>query len=567
MTDSTNTAAICIGSPFDASDADEAGTASQSKALEDVLRSAIADEQLRLHYQPVINLGTGRITGLEALLRWEHPKWGTLSPRRFIAAAEESELMVDIGDWMLRQACRDLRSWMDNGCTDIRVDLNLSPTQFCDPRLVKKIGSVLSEWRIEARMLCLEMTEAVLMRDAEFSKASLARLKGLGVALAVDDYGSGFLPIRHLNRFPLDRIKIGRLLVRDMMEEADDSAILKTIVSTARQSGMLVCAEGVENDIQCKLLREHLCDEMQGHLFYRALPAGSIVTQVREGKALADHLARLQTPQRTLLLVDDEINILAALKRLLRRDSYQILTANSGREALELLKQNEVDVIVSDQRMPGMTGTEFFQIAKDLYPDTMRIVLSGYTELQSVTDAVNQGSIYKFLTKPWDDAQLRGHIEEAFRRKEMADENQRLNLEVRTANQELAKANRQLEEVLNQKQQQIKLGEVSLGIVREALQHVPLPVIGLDDGEVVAFVNIAAESLFDTGGAVLGCDAAQVMPELVPAIRSTDEGESRTIELRGTCFQMTAHSMGKGSESRGKLLIFTVSSPRPETAS
>src|SRR5450830_1095406 len=173
--------------------------------------------------------------------------------------------------------------------------------------------------------------------------------------------------------------------------------------------------------------------------------------------------------QRSLLLVDDEINILSALKRLLRQDKYEIVTANSGQEALTLLTSRSVDVIVSDQRMPGMTGVEFLGIAKEKYPDTVRIVLSGYTELQSVTEAVNQGAIYKFLTKPWDDEQLRGHIEEAFRRKEMADENRRLNLEVSTANQELAAANRKLEALVKMKQQQIARDEISLDIVREAL--------------------------------------------------------------------------------------------------
>ncbi|HCE07262.1 MAG TPA: hypothetical protein DEQ40_01415, partial [Oxalobacteraceae bacterium] len=238
-------------------------------------------------------------------------------------------------------------------------------------------------------------------------------------------------------------------------------------------------------------------------------------------------------------------------------DNYHVLTANSGQEGLDLLTRNDVDVIVSDQRMPGMTGVEFLSQAKVLYPDTIRIVLSGYTELQSVTDAVNEGAIYKFLTKPWDDTQLRGHVEEAFRRKEMADENMRLNLEVRTANFELATANRRLERVLTQQQQQIKRDEVSLDVVREALQHVPAPVIGLDEDEVIAFVNSAAQLLFKDGPGVLGCDAEAVMPGILSAIHQVNDGEKCSIELNGLMYQVISHNMGRGSQSRGKLMTLT----------
>ncbi len=183
---------------------------------------------------------------------------------------------------------------------------------------------------------------------------------------------------------------------------------------------------------------------MQGYFFSTPLDAAAIATLLRDGQRLPAHLLRIQKQKRTLLLVDDETNIVSALKRLLRRDDYQILTAHNGQEGLDVLAKNAVDVIVSDQRMPGMLGADFLRAAKGLYPDTIRIMLSGYTELQSVTDAVNEGAIYKFLTKPWEDDLLRGHIAEAFRLKEIADENERLNLELRTANHDLASANRRM---------------------------------------------------------------------------------------------------------------------------
>jgi len=202
--------------------------------------------------------------------------------------------------------------------------------------------------------------------------------------------------------------------------------------------------------------------------------------------------------QRSLLLVDDEINILSALKRLLRQDKYEIVTANSGQEALTLLTSRSVDVIVSDQRMPGMTGVEFLRLAKESYPDTIRIVLSGYTELQSVTDAVNEGAVYKFLTKPWDDIQLRGHIAEAFRRKEMADENIHLQRQLQLANLALEATNRELDKLLKEKEERIETDEVSLQITHEILEHVSTPILGIDDEKTIVFVNVAAQKLLES---------------------------------------------------------------------
>lgn len=525
--------------------------------LESALRVAIARDQLRVCYQPLVDLQTGMITGLEALARWHHPELGQVPPSRFIPVAEESGLITDIGEWVLRRACLDIRGWLDLNLPGVRVAVNVSPRQFGDPRLADKVQAALTEMQIPAALLCLEITETVLMQDTPSSENTLARLKALGVALVLDDFGTGFSSLSYLKRFPFNKVKIDRAFVQDIVINSDDAAISKAIISMAHSLGIRVVAEGVETEAQCSFLSQNMCDEMQGFLFSDAVAAPEIAHLLQQAHSLPQHLLRLQKPPRTLLLVDDEANILASLKRIMRRDHYNILTACSGQEGLDILAQNEVDVIVSDQRMPGMTGVEFLRAAKGLYPDTVRIVLSGYTELQSVTDAVNEGAIYKFLTKPWDDAQLRGHIEEAFRRKEMADENQRLNLEVRTANQGLAAANRQLEEVLKQKQQQINRDEVSLDIVREALQHVPLPVIGLDDDDVVAFANDSAQSLFAYLGPILGSDAAELMPELLHATHDAGGDGRLTVELNGALFEVVARSMGQGSRSRGRLMTLS----------
>jgi CheY-like chemotaxis protein len=287
------------------------------------------------------------------------------------------------------------------------------------------------------------------------------------------------------------------------------------------------------------------------------LPPERAEQLIRGGQVLPAHLLRSHSPVRTLLLVDDEPNILSALRRQLRGAGYQILTASSGHEGLDLLLRNKVDVIVSDQRMPGMTGVEFLRTVKQMYPETVRIVLSGFTELQAVTDAVNEGAIYKFLTKPWDDMQLREHIAQAFKHKEMADENRRLSLEVRAANQGLAAANRQLEEVLRRQRQQIKHDEITLDIVREVLQHVPVPVIGLDDDQVIVFANTAAHCLFPEAGLPLGSDVREIMPEVLQAIRDLEEGKSACAEIVGRRFDVAYRRMGNGTHSSGILVTLT----------
>ncbi|WP_454775622.1 response regulator [Janthinobacterium tructae] len=266
----------------------------------------------------------------------------------------------------------------------------------------------------------------------------------------------------------------------------------------------------------------------------------------------ADAVQQPAAQRRTLLLVDDEPNILASLKRLLRRDAYHILTANSGQEGLDVLASHAVDVIVSDQRMPGMLGADFLRKAKLLCPQTIRIMLSGYTELQAVTDAVNEGAIFKFLTKPWEDHQLREHIAEAFRLKGIDDDNVRLNAQLRDANQALAAANAAMQALVSQQQHQISRDEVSLGIAREVLQFLPLAVIGLDDEGMIAFINASAANLFERGAALLGNEAALVLPQLFDG-----QDTPRLVAINGQPYVVAVHPMGLHSRSRGSLVTLS----------
>ncbi|WP_127476868.1 response regulator [Sulfurivermis fontis] len=218
--------------------------------------------------------------------------------------------------------------------------------------------------------------------------------------------------------------------------------------------------------------------------------------------------------QRVLLVVDDEENILRAVVRLLRNEGYVVLTATSGQQGLDLLEQHPVGVILSDQRMPGMTGSEFLEHAKVLRPQTVRIMLSGYTDLQSVTDAINRGAIYKFLTKPWDDELLRVNIREAFEHYELRAERDRLAGELQALNRQLAASNRGLQQRVATQGHELDQHHRLLELSREIVEHLPVGVLGVSDEGVVAVANSVAHALIGCPpGALLGHSASEVLPQ------------------------------------------------------
>jgi len=270
--------------------------------------------------------------------------------------------------------------------------------------------------------------------------------------------------------------------------------------------------------------------------------------------------------ERVLLLVDDEENIVSALVRLLRRDGYRILKTNSGQEGLELLAHNEVGVIISDQRMPGMTGVEFLSKVKELYPDTVRIVLSGYTELNSVTDAINRGAVYKFLTKPWEDDLLRANVDEAFRRYEMKMENARLNREIRDANEQLQRTNRELEERVEKKSRESMHNPGMLQVSQEVLEHLPVAVIGIGEDGIIAIANQMAHQLFRVNGqTLLGEAANKVIPaELLNGISGGDSSVQKGKKLclaDGRKFNYWHNTTGESSLSKSVIMVCMPDNP------
>ncbi len=242
-------------------------------ALENGLRKAIERDEFRVHYQPIYNVATGRIRGMEALVRWEHPELGLIPPARFIPLAESANLMGRIGALVLKTACLKLREWHDKGFRDLKLAINLSVSQLQQPDLVKIVGDILRETRLGRDVVELEITESGAMQNPEVSIRSLQELRRLGVGISLDDFGTGHSSLSYLKRFPIDTLKIDQSFVRDVTEDGETAAIVTAIIVMARTLKLEVVAEGVEQESQRQFLLENGCELMQGFLFNRPVPA------------------------------------------------------------------------------------------------------------------------------------------------------------------------------------------------------------------------------------------------------------------------------------------------------
>jgi len=261
--------------------AQQNGYSFERLALESALRHALARREFVLHYQPRMDIVTGRMVAVEALLRWNHPDLGMVAPSQFIPLAEETGLIVPIGRWVLRSACAQAAQWRAEGLAGMRVAVNLSARQFVDDGLIMDIGDALAEAALTADGLELEITESMVMQSPERAVTTLSRLSDLGIAVSIDDFGTGYSSLGYLKRFPVDNVKIDRSFIKDLPHDADDAAITRAVIAMARSLRIRVVAEGVETREQLDFLRTHECDECQGFYLSRPLPAPELAMLAR----------------------------------------------------------------------------------------------------------------------------------------------------------------------------------------------------------------------------------------------------------------------------------------------
>ena len=249
--------------------------------LESNLRRALTQNELEVFYQPKLCLKSGQLLGLEALLRWHHPEKGMIRPDQFIGVAEETGLIIPIGKWVLRQACRMSKQMSAVGLGNLQVAINLSPKQFSDPDLVGSVEAILREEQLAPALLELELTESLLLEATDDTREQLSRLKRLGLTLAMDDFGTGYSSLSYLKKFPIDVIKIDRSFINDIPENQDDMEITSAVIAMAHNLKLKVVAEGIESAAQLGFLRRQQCDIGQGYLFDRPIAGRELLDSLK----------------------------------------------------------------------------------------------------------------------------------------------------------------------------------------------------------------------------------------------------------------------------------------------
>jgi diguanylate cyclase (GGDEF)-like protein len=267
------------------------------RALELDLRGALGKHELVLHYQPLIRIDDAKTLGYEALIRWEHPERGVVMPNDFIPIAEESGMIIPIGEWVIRQAMDDLMEWPD----DMTVSINLSPAQMRSPSLITTLIQALAKTGADPKRICLEITENVLMQDSEANLATLHKLRELGLEIALDDFGTGYSSLNYLRSFPFDKIKIDRCFISEIDEREDCQAIVRSVVNLANSLGMTTTAEGVEREGQMESLRREGCSNVQGYLFSKAVPQNQLSDLRKPTLSHAQKLVDLETERKKAL--------------------------------------------------------------------------------------------------------------------------------------------------------------------------------------------------------------------------------------------------------------------------
>jgi EAL domain-containing protein (putative c-di-GMP-specific phosphodiesterase class I) len=245
--------------------------------METALRHAVGRGELTLHYQPSIDVAMGRITAVEALVRWNHPLRGMIAPDKFIPLADETGLIGDIGQWVLNEACEQTKRWHDAGFSELKVAVNVSAVQFRQGDLVHIVAETLGRTGLPPWCLDLEITETVLMQDADATIATLLALKAMGVCISVDDFGTGYSSLAYLKRFPIDTLKIDKSFMRDVTRDDHNAAIVRTVIALAKSLDLESIAEGVETAEQVAFLRTEGCDRLQGYFFSKPLPPAALL--------------------------------------------------------------------------------------------------------------------------------------------------------------------------------------------------------------------------------------------------------------------------------------------------
>lgn len=382
--------------------------------MENDLRRALLQNELVLHYQPKVDLQSKKVCGLEALIRWKRGGKAWVEPAVFIPLAEKSGLILNIGNWVIEQACWQIRNWLDEGLCDVDVSINISARQFRSGNLDQLVAQALTKYNIDAHHLELELTESMLMLEPDHAVSTMHKLKKIGVKISLDDFGTGYSSFSYLSRFPIDTLKIDQSFIHDVTTHENAAEITSAIIGLAHRMNLRVVAEGVETEDQLDYLLEKNSDEIQGFHFSKPLSPNDVAVLIRSGKTLPQKHANSKNI-RNLLIIDDNPDSLSTTEHRLADEKYLIFSVDNAQSGLAMLEKNHIQVILATQQSLGMDMLAFFQRAEKKHPHSIRILRCDNREiLTGLKHAENTGLIHKFLNDPIADTHLRKHLDSAF---------------------------------------------------------------------------------------------------------------------------------------------------------
>lgn len=383
------------------------------------LRRALERDEFILQYQPQAALATGRVATLEALIRWKSPELGLVPPGEFIPVAEQSDLIQEIGEWVIEKVCAQLKYWRKEYNLSIPIAVNFA-THHVSEKHVSRLEALLRQYDIEPKYIELELTENATMANPDASIALMRRLKKVGVSLAIDDFGLGYSNLGYLKLFPVDKLKIDLQFTQGLIDSVEDRAVTAAIIRLGNNLGMRTVAESVEREGQLRFLLDEGCDAMQGYYFSPALSADVIPEFLLSGSSLNVSALRRRPYSRRLLLISDDQQAISGFEMLAETEGFDLLTVDNASDAYEMLACKDVNVVVGDVNIKGSNNLGVLESVRKLHPDVIRVLASDSGSQDSLSDCINRAHPYKHIvTQPWNLDKVAKTVQQSFRQYEV----------------------------------------------------------------------------------------------------------------------------------------------------
>lgn len=483
--------------------------------LETDLHNAVLRDEFILYYQPKVSCVTGCMTGAEALIRWNHPTRGIVPPDQFIPLLEETGLIVPVGRWALETACRQAMAWRLAGLEISSVSVNLSARQLQSDTLISDVAMALAASGFDPASLDLEITESMLMHDADRAVAILTALKKTGVTLSLDDFGTGYSSLAYLKRFPLDALKVDRSFVQDIAADADDASITRAVITMAHHLKLKVVAEGVETAEQLALLMSHHCDLIQGYFFSRPLPVDKMNLFLAADSRLPANLlgSASRYPTALFVAVDNFQPVISNLQG----NGYLIHSVADFDAALLWLAGNVADVLVCGSVKRGFDAVALIKRAAQIQPNSERILLAEdrLWHQKQVAALTGSGILHRVLHLPVAPDALQELLEDTLSKQLISDEHGILSQAVEAAEREVTQLLEERNRLLNENAELHRLEKQGYALMQCVMGEMPWPVIGVDEEGLVALINDAAVLEFSTRNLSMGDALNKALPEVI----------------------------------------------------